>query len=217
MAVSIIIADEFPAVRGGVRTWLEEHPEFEVRGEASGAAEALRLVKRHQPDVLITALRLPGLSGPDVVELTHKQSPRTRGVIYSRFPQQEHLVEALRKGALAYVLQSSSPDVLLRAVRAAAGGSYFLDPACADQPLDVYLQRCRAQPPDPLDVLSPREKEVLYFVCRGHANADIARRLHLSPRTVEQHRAYMMRKLHLRNRIDLIYFALRRGIVSLED
>jgi DNA-binding NarL/FixJ family response regulator len=217
MTVSIVIADKFPAVRRGIRAWLAGHADLQVIGEAADGSQALRLVKRFQPDVLVIGVRLPGLNGPDVLGLVRKQSPRTRGVVYSGLPHEEQVVEALRNGALGYVLKRSPADVLVRAIRSAARGAYFLDAPFSEWPVETYLAKAKARPADPLDSLTPREKEVFHFVAQGHSSAEIARRLHLSPRTVEQHRAQLKRKLDLRNRTELIRFALRRGIIALEE
>ena len=204
MTVSIVIADDFPALRTGVRAWLEDHADFQVIGEARDGPETIRLVTRLQPQVLVIDMHMPGLNGTDVLALVRQQSLRTRGVVFS-------------KGALAYVLKTSAAPVLVQAVRCAAEGAYFLDAPFSDRPLEVYLKKARAHRKDPLENLTRREKEVLHFVAEGYSSAEIAGRLHLSPRTVEQHRAHLMRKLHFRNQTELICFALRRGIISLED
>jgi DNA-binding NarL/FixJ family response regulator len=217
MTVSIVIADDFPALRTGVRAWLEDHAEFQVIGEAKDGSETIRLVTRLQPQVLVIDMHMPGLNGTDVLALIRQQSLRTRGVVFSNLPQEEHVIEALRKGALAYVLKTSAAQVLVRAVRCAAEGAYFLDAPFSDRPLEAYLKKARVHQKDPLENLTRREKEVLHFVAEGYSSAEIAARLHLSPRTVEQHRAHLMRKLHFRNQTELICFALRRGIISLED
>jgi two-component system response regulator NreC len=217
MAVSILIADAIAALRRGVRAWLEDDAGFQILGEASDGPETIRLVQTKKPDVLVLDVHMPGMNGLDVLGLCRKDSPRTRGVIYSNLAQERYVVEALRKGALAYVLKSSPTDALLQGVQAAAKGVHFLDAPFADQPLEAYLKKAEAQPIDPLDGLTQREKEVLHLVAEGNSNTEIARRLHLSSRTVEQHRAHLMRKLQLRNQTELICFALRRGIIALED
>jgi two-component system response regulator NreC len=217
MAVSILIADDFPALRRGIRAWLEEHPAFQVIGEAADGPETLRLVKRLQPDVLVIDLHLPGLNGLDVLGASRKDRARTRGVVYSSSSEEEYLLEALRKGAWSYVLKSSPAEILVQAVNAAAKGAYFLDAPFANEPVESYLQKAEARPIDPLARLTQREKEVLHFVAAGNSNAEIGGRLHLSTRTVEQHRAHVMKKLSVRNQTELICFALRRGLISLGD
>jgi two-component system response regulator NreC len=216
MAVSILIADDFPALRRGVRSWLQDYPGFQLIGEVGDGPGALRLVKRLQPDVLVTDFHLPGLNGSEVLGRSRKHSPRTRGVVYSHLSQEAYLVEALRKGALAYVLKSSSAEILIQAVTAAAMGEFFLDAPFSMQPVETYLKKAEAQPKDPLESLTEREREVLHLVVEGNSNVEIARRLHLSARTVEHHRANFMRKLHFRNQTELICFALRRGIIALD-
>jgi DNA-binding NarL/FixJ family response regulator len=119
MTVSIVIADDFPALRTGVRAWLEDHADFQVIGEAKDGPETIRLVTRLQPQVLVIDMHMPGLNGTDVLALIGQQSLRTRGVVFSNLPQEEYVVEALRKGALAYVLKTSAAQVLVQAVRCA--------------------------------------------------------------------------------------------------
>ena len=216
MAVSVLIADNFPALCRGVRSWLDDHPGFQVIGEVGDGPGALRLVKRLKPDVMVTDFHLPGMNGSEVLRLSRKHSPRTRGVVYSHLSQEDHLVEALRKGALAYVLKSSSAEIVIQAVTAAAKGEFFLDKPFSMQPVETYLKKAETQPLDPLERLTEREREVLHLVVEGNINVEIARRLHLSTRTVEHHRANLMRKLQFRNQTELICFALQRGIIALD-
>jgi DNA-binding NarL/FixJ family response regulator len=217
MAVSVLIADDFPAVRRGVRAWLEDYPGFRVIAEVGDGPGTLRLVKRLKPDVMVIDSHLPAMNGSEVLRLSRKQSPQTRGVVYSNLPQEAYLVEALRKGALAYVLKSSSAEILIQAVTAAAKGEFFLDKPYSKQPVETYLKKAEAQPLDPRERLTEREREVLHLVVEGNLNVEIARRLHLSTRTVEHHRANFMRKLQFRNQTELICFALQRGIIALDD
>jgi DNA-binding NarL/FixJ family response regulator len=217
MAVSIVIADDFPALREGARSWLEKHTDFQVVGEAGDGRETVRLVSRHHPDVLITDTSMPGLSGLEVLSSIRESSPLTRAVVWAPQLQEDHLIAALRQGALAYILKTTSADILIRAVRSALRGNHYLDGAATQRPLEFYLKRAQTELRDPVAELTPREREVLHLVANGSSSAEIARHLHISPRTVEQHRARMMRKLHLRNQIELTRFALRRGILPWEE
>jgi len=218
MAVSIIIADDFPALRTGARTWLELHPDLQVIGEANDGLAGIRLVRRMRPDILVTDVHMPGLNGMEVVRSTRNYAPDTRVVVWSPNVEEEFLLEALRGGALGYVLKTSPAEVLVKAVRLAARGNHFLDPHFTQrQPVEAYLKTAREGPGDLLETLTTREKEVLHFVANGSSSAEIGHELHISPRTVEQHRARMMRKLLLRNQTDLIRLALRRGIMSWQD
>jgi two-component system response regulator NreC len=217
MAVSIVIADDFPALREGARSWLEKHADFQVVGEAGDGQEAVRLVSRHRPDILITDTSMPGLSGLEVLASIRESSAQTRAVVWAPVLHEEHLVAALRQGALAYILKTTVADTMIRAVRSAVRGNHFLDGTCTQRPLEFYLKRAQAEARDPVAELTPREREVLHLVANGSSSAEIARHLHISPRTVEQHRARMMRKLRLRNQIELTRFALRRGILPWDD
>jgi DNA-binding NarL/FixJ family response regulator len=217
MPVSIVIADDFPAFRTGLRTWLERNAEFKVVGEASDGSECVQLVRTIQPDILILDLHMPRLSGFQVLDSVREEAPRTRVILMAAHAEETCAVEAFRKGALAYILKSSSAEHTLDAVRAAARKVLYLGPPFAASSLTSILKQAEAEDSDPLETLTPREKEVLYLAARGSTSTEIAHLLHISPRTVEQHRARLMRKLHLRNLTGLIRFALQHGILSLED
>jgi two-component system response regulator NreC len=217
MTVSIVIADSIPAFRSGVRAWLEAHPDLQVVGEATDGSEAIRLVQQHQPDVLLLDLQMRGPEGGNVLELVGQYSAATRRVVFSGVQGEEWLVDALRKGALAFLPRTSDAMTVVQAVRSAATDRYFLPEPYREQPVESYLRKVHAAPADRLHALTPRQKQVLELVARGESSAAIAERLSISRRTVEQHRAYMMRKLGLRNQTELLRFALRRGIISLEE
>jgi|SRR5437868_2670783 len=217
MTVSIVIADSIPAFRSGVRVWLEAHADLQVTGEATDASETIQLVREHQPDVLLLDLQMPGRDDADVLELVSQHAAATHRLVFSRFREEATLLDALRKGALAYLSRGSGAATVLQAVRCAASGKYFLGEPYSERPVEFYLRKARVAPADRFRSLTPRQKEVLSFVVRGESSALIAERLSISRRTVEQHRAHMLRKLGLRNHMELLCFALRRGIISLGE
>ena len=213
---TIVLADDHHVVRQGLRSLLEAEPDFSVVGETGDGVEAAQLVERLQPDVLVLDLMMPGLNGLEVTRQVSRRSPRTRVVILSMHADEAHVLEGLRAGAVAYVLKESTSAELVRAVREAVAGRRYLSPPLSERAIEVYMQKAESTVLDPYETLTAREREVLYLVAEGHSNAEIADRLFISRRTVETHRANLMRKLGLRTQTDLISYALRRGILPME-
>jgi DNA-binding NarL/FixJ family response regulator len=217
MAVSIVLADDHPIVRRGLRSLLGTESDFSIVGEAGDGLETVRLVERLHPDVLVLDQMMPGLSGLDALRIIRQRSPRTRVVILSMYSNNAFIAEALKNGATSYVLKSCTEENLVRAVREAAGGRRFLSPQVSEAAIDAYIEQTRAGPFDPHETLTAREREVLQLLAEGNTNPQIANRLHISQRTVENHRANLMRKLGLQNYSEVIRYALRRGLIALED
>jgi DNA-binding NarL/FixJ family response regulator len=213
---TIVLADDHHVVRQGLRSLLEAEPDFSVVGETGDGVEAAQLVERLQPDVLVLDLMMPGLNGLEVTRQVSQRSPRTRVVILSMHADEAHVLEGLRAGAVAYVLKESTSAELVRAIREAVAGRRYLSPPLSERAIEVYMQKVESTVLDPYETLTAREREVLHLVAEGYTNAEIADRLFISRRTVETHRANLMRKLGLRTQTDLISYALRRGILPME-
>ena len=214
---TIVLADDHNVVRQGLRALLETEPDFRIVGEAGDGPEAVHLVERLQPDVLVLDLMLPGLSGLEVTRLVRQGSSQTRVLILSMYADEAYVLRALKNGAAGYVLKDSSAADLVQAVREVAGGRRYLSPPLSERAIERYAQRAEGVTEDSYELLTTREREVLHLAAEGHTNAEIAARLGISPRTVETHRANLMRKLGLESQTDLIRYALRRGIVPMED
>jgi DNA-binding NarL/FixJ family response regulator len=160
---------------------------------------------------------MPGLNGLEALPILRQRAPNTRVVVLSRHAEEVFVLRALQNGATSYVLKGCHPAVIVRAVREAVNGRRYLSPPLSERAIEAYLERSRSGPLDPHDTLTPREREVLQLAAEGHTNAEIAGRLYLSQRTIENHRANLMRKLGLHNHTELIRYALRRGIIPLEE
>lgn len=213
---TIVLADDHHVVRQGLRSLLEAEPDFSVIGETADGLEATQLVERLQPDVLVLDLMMPGLNGLAVTRQVSQRLLRTHVVILSMHPNEAYVLEALRAGAAAYVLKESTSAELVRAVREAVAGRRYLSSPLSERAIEAYMQKAESAALDPYETLTAREREVLHLVAEGHANAEIADRLFISRRTVETHRANLMRKLGLRTQTDLIRYALQRGILPME-
>ncbi len=216
MTLSIVLADDHPVVRRGMRTLLESEPDFSVVGEAGDGLETIRQVKRLQPDVLILDLMMPALNGLEVLRIIRQRAPLTRIVILSMHSNNAFVAEALKNGATGYVLKGGSEEDLVRAVRAAAANKRFLSAPVTEQAIEAYVEQCRSTGVDQHETLTAREREVLQLAAEGKTSTEIAARLRVSHRTVENHRANLMRKLGLQNQTELVRYALRRGLIPLE-
>jgi two-component system, NarL family, response regulator NreC len=216
MTISIMLADDHPVVRRGMQTLLEAEPDFSVIGETGDGLDTVREVERLQPDVLVLDLMMPGLSGLEVLRIIRQSSPRTRVVVLSMHNNNAFVVTALKEGATGYVLKGSEEQNLVHAVREAVAGRRFLSPPVTERAIDAYISQARAAPIDPHETLTAREREVLQLAAEGKTSGEIAARLHISHRTVENHRANVMRKLGLKNQSELVCYALRRGLIPLE-
>lgn len=210
---SIVLADDHQVVRQGLRALLEAEPGFQLVGEAGDGLEAVRLVDRLRPKVLIVDLMMPGLNGMEVIRQAARAFPQTRIIVLSMHADRAYVVQALKNGATGYVLKDAGATELIRAVLEVTAGRRYLSPPLSERDISDYLANAATSSLDPYETLTSRERQVLQLVAEGHTNPEIAARLSISPRTVEVHRAHLMHKLGLESQSDLIRFALRRGIL----
>ncbi len=215
--IKILLADDHQMVRQGLRVMLETEPLFRIVGEAGNGIETCRLVECLVPDVLIVDLKMPGLSGLEVTRQVSQRSPQTRIVILSMYANEGYVLEALRNGAVGYVLKDSSAADLILAVRETVAGRSYISPPLSKRAIDAYIQKAKDTPLDKYETLTTREREVLHLAAEGYTSARIGGRLSISPRTVEIHRANMMRKLGLHSQTDLIRYSLQRGILPMQE
>jgi DNA-binding NarL/FixJ family response regulator len=209
----ILLADDQQVVRQALRCLIEREDDLEVVGEAADGLEVLPLAERLKPDVLITDVAMPGLYGLEVARRVRALTPATGVVILSRYLSEWYVTEALRSGALGYVVRQSDAAELIRAIRMAARGRRYLGPPLNQDMIDVWMARAAQRVHDPYETLTSREREILQLVAEGYSSTGIARRLAISARTAEAHRANAMRKLRLRNQAALIRYALSRGVL----
>ncbi|HVO26050.1 MAG TPA: response regulator transcription factor [Candidatus Margulisiibacteriota bacterium] len=217
MPVRIMLADDHPVVRVGIRNVLEGEPEFAVVGEVADALDVIPQVEALAPDVLVLDLMMPGLNGLEITRRLSHSAPHTRIIVLSMHANEAYVSEALRNGATGYVLKGSEAGELVRSIRAVLDGQRYLSPPLSEQAIAMYVEKATGAPLDPYDTLTSREREVLHLAAEGHAGSEIAARLHISVRTVETHRGNLVRKLGLRTQADLVRYALRRGILSSDD
>ena len=217
MTVTVLLADDHPIVRQGIRHLLEAESDVKVVGEATDGLEAVQLVEKHRPNVLIVDMMMPGLNGLEVLRQVKKRSPSTFSIVLSMQSADAYVVEALKSGASGYILKDSGPSELVNALRQVIQGQRFLSPKLSERLINAYIQTSDKTVLDSYETLTDREREVLQMVSEGLTTPEIARRLSISPRTVELHRGRMMSKLGLRNQTDLIRYALKRGILPMDS
>lgn len=217
MSTTVIMADDHDVVRRGLQALLDTEPEFSVIGEARTGQEAVELVEHLQPDILIIDIIMPALNGLEVARRTAHLSPKTRVIVLSMYENEAYVVEALRAGAMAYLLKGSTADDLVHAIREVSVGHYYLSHPLSKRVIDIYTEKTVSGEVNPYDMLTDREREVLHLTAEGYNTTRIASHLSISRRTVETHRASFMRKLGLKTQTDLIRYAIRRGILPPEN
>ncbi|HEX2981593.1 MAG TPA: response regulator transcription factor [Anaerolineaceae bacterium] len=214
MPVDILLADDHHVVRQGLRSLLETQADMNVVGEAANGLETIELVQKLHPQVLVLDIMMPGLNG---MEVTRRLKGQTNIVILSMHANEAYVLEALQNGAYGYVLKDATATDLIQAVRAAALERRFLSQPFSELAIAAYARMAQATPLDPYSMLTAREREVLQLTAEGLTNNEISARLSISPRTVEVHRANVMHKLSLHSQTDLIRYALKKGILPMDD
>src|SRR5215475_157318 len=215
MAVRILLADDHTLVREGLRKILEAQSGCEVIGEAADGREAVRQALDLKPDLVILDLAMPQLSGVDAISQIVRRLPSTRVLVLSMHADEVYVTRAIKAGAHGYLLKDSAGTDLLRAVTALSQNKSFFSPAVSRVMLDDYVRQLAERGiTDRYDTLSEREREVFQLIAEGKANKEMAEMLHLSPSTVETHRARIMDKLDVHSAVELVLYAVRKGIIS---
>jgi DNA-binding NarL/FixJ family response regulator len=217
MTVKVLLADDHPIVRQGLRNLLNSEQDFKVVGEASDGLSALELVDKQRPDVLVVDMMMPGLNGLEVIRRAKHSVPSLRIIVLSMQNADAYVVDALKLGASGYVLKDTGPAELIQAIRDVVAGQRYLSPAISERLTNTYIQQSSETIEDPYKRLSNREREVLQLAAEGHTSTEIAARLFISTRTAELHRSNVMSKLSLHSQNDLVRYALKRGILSLDN
>lgn len=211
--IKIILADDHKIVRQGMRSLLESQPGFEVIGEASDGEQALKLMESLLPDIAFMDVMMPNLNGIEAAKLARQRGLKTKLIFLSMHTNATYAVRAMQGGALAYVLKDSDFSEILQAIQNVMEGRRYLSAAIADDVFEMLLN-ADAVKEDSLDVLSPREREVLQLIAEGNTNAVIAEKLTLSVRTVETHRAHIMTKMRFSSQASLVRYAIQQGLVT---
>lgn len=213
-AIRILLVDDHTILRAGLRSLLSDYPDFRVVGEAADGAEALTRVNELKPDVVVMDIGMPGMNGLVATHQILQAHPETRILVLTQYDNKEYVLPLLKLGAAGYVLKQTVDTELVSGIRAVARGESFLYPPIAKMMLDAYRDEAAASSSDPYTGLSDREREILVLVAQGRSTREMAEVLHISPNTIDVHRARLMRKLDLHSIAEISAFAVRRGLVS---
>jgi DNA-binding NarL/FixJ family response regulator len=208
----VLLAEDHHLVRAGIRSILEDMPGLEVVAEASDGPEALKLVALRAPDIVLLDIALPGMNGLDAAARIARDHPRVRVVILSMHANEEYVSQALRAGAVGYLLKDATVPELGLAIAAVQRGETYLSPAVSRRVIEGYVRQSQAD--GPLEGLTPRQRDVLRLIAEGRSTRDIAKALGVGIKTVETHRAHLMERLDIRDVAGLVRYAIRTGLVK---
>jgi DNA-binding NarL/FixJ family response regulator len=213
VTISVVIADDQRMLRAGLRMVIETEPDMNVIGEASDGVEAVGLVRRLRPDVVLMDIAMPRQDGLTATRTLLATPNPPRIIVLTTFDTDENLYRALQAGASGFLLKVSSPEHLITAIRVVAGGEALLDPAVTTRVISAFAGRPGPEPPPELGELTPRETDVLRLMARGLSNAEISAELAVGEATVKTHVARVLMKLGLRDRVQAVVYAYESGLV----
>ena len=209
--IRVLIADDHGMVRSGLRMLIDRQPDMEVVAEADDGVSALESTQSHRPDVAVLDVSMPRMTGLQAAREIRSHVPETRVLLLSMHDDERYFLEGLASGASGYVLKRAADTDLIGAVRTVSRGSMFLSSDGQRELMDEWLEGGRAEPDDPL---TPRELEVVKLIAEAYTNRQIATTLKVSEKTVESHRANVLSKLDMSDRVELVRYAIRRGLVE---
>jgi DNA-binding NarL/FixJ family response regulator len=213
--IRILLADDHALVRAGFCALLKTLPGMEVVGEAADGREALALVKTHLPDLVLMDVSMAGLNGLEAAAQIVKEYPNVRVLMLSAHANEEYVKQALRAGAAGYLLKHAAFSELELAIQAVARGETYLSPAVSKQVIADYIRRVGDEA-SPLELLTPRQREILQLIAEGYSTKEIARILHVSVKTVETHRIQLMERLDIHGVAGLVRYAIRAGMLNVD-
>jgi DNA-binding NarL/FixJ family response regulator len=214
LTTRVLLADDHPVVRQGLRFVLDAQPDLEVVAEAGDGVEAVELAQVAAVQLAVLDVAMPRMTGLQAAAELSRQMPELRVLMLSMYDHEQYLFEALRAGASGYVLKSGADQDLVAACRAAMRGEPFLYPAAVTALIRDYLDRARTGEAAPVDPLTPRELQVLKLIAEAHTSDQIALELSISRRTVDRHRENILAKLGMRDRVELTRYAIKRGLIE---
>ena len=212
--IRILVVDDHAVLRDGIRALLGLHDDIEVVGEASEGKEAVVKAQELMPDVVIMDIAMPGMDGLEATRRIRKKHPKMKVLVLTQHDNKEYILSVIKAGASGYVPKRALGSELVSAIRAVHEGNSFLYPSAAAALIEDYLQQTKGE--DPYDQLTAREREIFKLIAEGHTSREIANMLFLSLKTVQGHRLKIIEKLNMHNRTELIKYAMRKGLVSLD-
>ena len=211
----LVIVEDQTIIREGLRSLLSSAKEFDIVGEAGDGREAIRCIEKCKPDLVLTDLSMPRMDGTDVIETIKKQSPQTKIIALTVHREEEYVLSTLKAGADGYILKEASFPELIMAIRSVLKGKHYLSPEISGKLIERYLEGRKTLKTHSLwETLTKRERGILKLIAEGYKNKEIADYLCISEKTVETHRANLMRKLDLHNTAALVAFAMGKGLFT---
>lgn len=214
--IRLLLVDDHEIVRAGLRMLFLAEPDLEIVGEVGSGAEALQAVQELQPEVVIMDVAMPGLNGIEATRQIKEASPNTAVLALTMHEDEQYFFEMLNAGASGYIPKRAAPDDLVSAIRAVSRGNMFLHSTLARFLVKDVLDRPGSVSTGTAEELTPREREVLTYIAEGYTNREIAEALVISVKTVDRHRENIIQKLNLHSGIELVKYAIARGLISLE-
>lgn len=217
--MKIMIVDDHPLFREGLKTIVNRDKKYTVVTEAGNGKEGIQLAKKHRPDIMLVDISMPGKNGIQMIRELKDALPKTYFIIISMHSEADYIVEAFRAGATGYMIKESAAAQLIKGLDAVAAGELFLDNALSQEVVFKLLQNKSDKASgrrDPYTTLTAREQEVMRMLAEGLTPKDVAKKLYISPKTVENHRTNLMKKLGLNSTVELIRYAARLGLIDLD-
>jgi two-component system response regulator NreC len=215
--IKVLVADDHTILRQGIKALLDNQAGIEVIGEAKDGREALTLIERLLPDVILMDIAMPGLNGLEATRRIKKKFPGIKVLVLTMYTNEEYVFQILNAGANGYLVKETAFQDLISAIKAVYRDEAFMSPSISKKVINRYTQRVRKANDPTCDILTTREREILQLIAEGSSSKKIAEALFISPKTVETHRTHIMDKLNIHNRTDLIKYAIRTGIVAIDS
>jgi two-component system response regulator NreC len=209
------LVDDHEIVRAGLRMLFMAEDDMEIVGEVGSAEEALDAVRKVEPDVILMDVALPGMSGIEATRCIKEANPQVAVLALTMHEDEQYFFEMLNAGASGYMPKRAAPDDLVSAIHVVSRGEVYLYPTLAKLLVQDFLERADASPETVTDILTPREREVLTYIAEGYTNREIAEALTISHKTVDRHRENIMRKLNLHSRVELVKYAIEKGLITI--
>lgn len=215
--IKLLIADDHKLLRQGVITLLNSNPDLEVVGEARDGKETVEKARELKPDVVLMDIGMANLNGLEATRQIKKHNPSIKVLILTIHRNEEYIFQSLQAGASGYLLKDTAVEDLISAIQSVYKDDSFLSPGISRTVIDAFLRKSTSdRVPTAFDTLTPREREILQLIAEGHSNPEIAKKLYISKKTVEAHRSHIMEKLDIHDVVDLVKYAIRKGIVTLD-